>query len=65
MVLLRTQQDADRALVAVGHHVLAIPADIGVELADIPVGKALNLLIGQHIALQDSVFSRYPCSESH
>jgi len=55
MVLLRTQQDADREIVAVGHHVLAIPTDVGVELADILVGEVLNLQIDQHMALQNPV----------
>ena len=52
---LRTQQDADREIVAVGHHVLAIPTNVGVELADILVGEVLNLQIDQHMALQNPV----------
>ena len=55
VVFLRAEQKADGRVVAVGHHVLAVPAHVGVELADVLVAELLDFQIDQHMALEDAV----------
>jgi hypothetical protein len=55
VVLLRAEQDADRRVVVVGHHVFPVPAHIRVELAQVSVGERLDLQLHQHVAFENAM----------
>jgi hypothetical protein len=55
VVLLGAEQEAHGRIVSLGHHVLAIPAHVGVELAQVLVGEPVHLELDQDMALEDAV----------
>lgn len=53
--ILRAQQDADRRVVAFGHHIPAVPGDIGVQLANVFVAECGDLQFHQDMAFENAV----------
>ena len=55
VVLTRTKQQAHGRIVALGHLVLAVPVDVGVELPQVLVLELIDLQLDQDVALEDTV----------
>jgi hypothetical protein len=55
LILASTQQDADGRLIALGHLVPFVVADVGVELAQVLVLKGVSLQLDEHMALEHAV----------
>jgi hypothetical protein len=52
---LRTQKDADGRIISLSHHVLPVPAHVGVELADVLVIELFEIQLDQHVALEEAM----------
>jgi len=54
-ILAGAQQQANGRIIVSGHDVALVPADVGVELAEVFVAEASNFQLDKHMALQDSM----------
>ena len=52
---MRAEQDADRWIVARGHHISLIPAHVGFELTHVLMAELGHLQLDQHMALEDAM----------
>jgi len=55
MISLGAKQNAHRRVVSLGHHVLFVPAYLGIELADAFMAELLEFQFHQYVALENAV----------
>ena len=55
VILVCTEQNTNRQIVTLAHHVLPVPVHIGIELADVFMGKPVKLQFNQYMAFQNTM----------
>lgn len=55
VVFLCAKQESHRWVVSDRHHILSIPSDVGVELAQMFVAEFIHFEFDEHVALEDAV----------